>query len=715
MHPNGTPNARVSRKRGASDRNRPGKRAEPVKHTACSYLKPWLLRLLVPLGGHNDWLRPTSVRFADVARAIGLSHWVDDPGYAYKEEKALAQLRRAHREAEASCASAQIPHPLAENASRLAALLGLSAQEIQVIQFLVLLHQAPVLTEAAECIGGLADPNLYRALAVILGLPEVDIRSALSSQGRLARSGLVTVDRSVPMLLHYKFNLIGGFAERMMSALQDPIGIFRHSFRRAPPPTIALDDYEHLGPTLDVLLSHLRRALEHGRAGVNAYIYGPPGTGKSELTRVIAATLGAGLFEVSSEDQDGDPVEGEQRLRALQVAQGLLAGKPALLTFDESEDVFGGGESTFKHRSVAQTRKAWINRTLEENCVPCLWVSNSVVGVDPAILRRFDVALELGIPPRKQRLRIIRSACNGLIEETAIARLADASQVPPAVITRAANVLRAVRGDLPEEETMPALTRLIDGTLVAQGSRGLTSNGAESLPGFYDTAFINVEANLEEIASGIASTGSARLCLYGPPGTGKSAFGRWLADRINRPLHAKRVSDLVSPYVGMTERNLSRAFREAASERAVLLFDEVDSFLRDRQRAGRNWEVTEVNEMLTQMEGFDGVFVASTNLMDGLDRAALRRFDLKLCFNYLRPDQAWQIFERQALALGLPPPGKEIKASLTGLRDLTPGDFAAVARQSRFRPLQDCASMLNALTDECRVRDGTKRTAIGFI
>jgi len=56
------------------------------------------------------------------------------------------------------------------------------------------------------------------------------------------------------------------------------------------------------------------------------------------------------------------------------------------------------------------------------------------------------------------------------------------------------------------------------------------------------------------------------------------------------------------------------------------------SFLRDRTREHNAWEVTKVNELLTRMEAFEGLFVCSTNLIDDLDPAALRRFDLKVRF-----------------------------------------------------------------------------------
>lgn len=106
-------------------------------------------------------------------------------------------------------------------------------------------------------------------------------------------------------------------------------------------------------------------------------------------------------------------------------------------------------------------------------------------------------------------------------------------------------------------------------------------------------------------------------------------------------------------FVGQTEKNIARAFAEAKEENAVLIFDEVDSFLADRNSANRNWEITQVNEMLVQMENFDGIFIATTNLMDNLDRASLRRFDLKLEFGFLEYNQAFKLFKDECENLNI--------------------------------------------------------------
>jgi len=94
----------------------------------------------------------------------------------------------------------------------------------------------------------------------------------------------------------------------------------------------------------------------------------------------------------------------------------------------------------------------------------------------------------------------------------------------------------------------------------------------------------------------------------------KSAFGKWIANLLDAPLIIKKGSDLLSMWVGGTEKNIANAFEEAERENAVLVFDEVDSFLQDRREANRSWEITQINELLTQMEGFEGGFHSNYKL-----------------------------------------------------------------------------------------------------
>lgn len=144
------------------------------------------------------------------------------------------------------------------------------------------------------------------------------------------------------------------------------------------------------------------------------------------------------------------------------------------------------------------------------------------------------------------------------------------------------------------------------------------------------------------------------------------------------------------------------------------MIDEVDSFLRDRGQARQSWEVTMVNEMLTRMEAYPGIFIASTNLMDNLDPAALRRFDLKVGFSFLKPQQSELLFHRYTASLGLEAASPADLQRLHTLGMLTPGDFAAVVRQHRFRPLVTPAAFVAALAQECALKAPVSRS-IGFL
>ncbi len=184
-------------------------------------------------------------------------------------------------------------------------------------------------------------------------------------------------------------------------------------------------------------------------------------------------------------------------------------------------------------------------------------------------------------------------------------------------------------------------------------------------------------------------------------------------------LHVKRASDLLGPYVGETEARLAAAFRGAADADAVLLLDEVDSFLHHREAAHQSWEVTQVNELLQQLENFAGLVLATTNRLEALDAAVLRRFDLKVRFDYLDAERAWALFVNACTALAIRVPRDAVqvlRARLTRLSTLTPGDFATAVRRLRLlsgRP--DAHDLAAALEEECRLKPGGMRRPIGFV
>lgn len=458
------------------------------------------------------------------------------------------------------------------------------------------------------------------------------------------------------------------------------------------------------------MLSHLGHALTTKQKGVNILLYGLPGTGKTELAKVVAQKLQAKIYEVSYSDSEEESIDGKQRLKAYKSAQALLSNENTLLMYDEAEDIFESSGGFFFAPPKRQKDKAWINRILESNTIPTIWITNNIDSVDGAIVRRFDMSIEIPIPPKKTRVEIIKKYSQNILDEKTLQLLAANEDISPAVISSATKVV----GSLQNANQAEAFTRLLNNTLKAQGYSEINKNSGVSLPSNYNPAFINTTTDLSTLASGIKESKNARLCLYGPAGTGKSAFGKYIAEVIEQPVLLKKGSDLISKWVGGTEQNIARAFQEAKDENAVLIFDEVDTFLSDRENAKASWEVTQVNEMLVQMENFDGVFIATTNLIDNLDRASLRRFDLKLEFGYLQPKQAWEMFCSYAKELELAKPHMSLQSQIGYLRYLTPGDFAAVMRQNRFRPIKDLESFVERLKEEVAVKN-TVGKKMGFL
>lgn len=677
--------------------------------------RQWMLRILVLQKGYRHFVGVDGYENNTIAQYLGLETCFEGDA-AYSPNDALVRLRALHTALE-SHGEIALPPTLQRNLDQLTTLLGLTPIDQRILAFAVVLHSHRLLDDTADYLGPQNSYDLYASMGAILGLDETAVRQALSNNGVMARAGLLSVDRNGMMCLRGKLDLLSGeFAEQMLhQEVDDPAHLLRGTVNPSHQPTLALSDFAHVQKALSVLRPYLSRAVAERKTGVNIFIHGEPGTGKSELARVLAKEQGHELYEVASEDDEGDPVNGERRLRSYRAAQNFFAHRQIFLLFDEVEDVFNDGNDLFGQKSTAQTRKAWMNRMLEENPVPAIWLSNEVSGLDPAFIRRFDMVIELTVPPRSQRAHIIRTACGDLLAEREVERLAQSENLTPAVIQRAARVIRTVHDTLPGQQVAGTITDLVNQTLEAQGHRRIRGPESDPRPDYYDPAFVNCDGDLSVLAASLAEHRQGTLCFYGPPGTGKTAYGRWLADKLDMPLLVKRASDLLGAYVGENEKHIANAFREAEQENAVLLLDEVDSFLQDRRQARQSWEVTLVNEMLTQMETFHGIFIASTNRLDGLDQATLRRFDLKMKFGYLKPVQAWDLFGRFCASLSLAAPEENLRSNLERLMVLTPGDFATLRRQHRLRPLVSPSQVLERLMEECALKEDSRQRRIGFL
>ncbi|MEO8812024.1 MAG: ATP-binding protein [Caulobacteraceae bacterium] len=179
-----------------------------------------------------------------------------------------------------------------------------------------------------------------------------------------------------------------------------------------------------------------------------------------------------------------------------------------------------------------------------------------------------------------------------------------------------------------------------------------------------------------------------------------------MAARLGLDVVEKRACDLISKWVGDSEKAIARAFEEAADEGAMLILDEADSLLRDRAGAHHSWEVTQVNEMLTGMERHPWPFACTTNLMDSLDPATARRFLFKVRFLPMTADQAREAFRRSF--------GVEAAGGLAAVDGLTPGDFALVMRKAKLLGERGPTALAAMLAQEAAAKPGAGRRRIGF-
>lgn len=614
----------------------------------------------------------------------------------------------------------QIDAPLFNNIDNLAVEFQLSQaeQELLVVSLLMAANLKFNAFVREHCLATeTTSINDYLCLMTNRALPE--IKNCLKRTGTLFRTGwLDPLEKLNPAcLLAPHFLLFNMLTEQYSN-----LALRQLFFTPCKNSTLEISAYPDLKHDLAVVIPYLQNALTQQICGVNLLIYGASAPSKRELARLIAKTVNSRLVEIVYNQGNSSDLEITDRFTACQSTQVWLSqrGKTDLILFDDTDAIFTAFRPNYDEaddQPISNMPPSLLRQQFLTNPVPIIWIIDRVNRVDSEFLQRFDYALRIDKMPDDLRHKRIVKATNHLdVSSQWQQHLTKRDEIPLREIRKAAAIAKISNTDnLSSEQIIEAVLnshcQLFNRPIAFQHFKPVTQ---------YDLQFTNTSIALDDLVKGLKRHPHGNFCFFGAPGTGKTAFAKHLADQLGMPILIKRASDILNKYLGQTEKSTARMFREAQRDGAILLLDEADTFLSDRNSNRYSWENSKINEMLVQMENFEGIFICTTNLMERMDSASLRRFDFKVKFDYLNAEQRWGLFAQESQRLGAKLPTDEqslqtIQQQIYRLTKLTPGDFAVLSRQSKFQEQPFTLSeMLNILQQEC-VAKGEQFSRIGFV
>lgn len=323
---------------------------------------------------------------------------------------------------------------------------------------------------------------------------------------------------------------------------------------------------------------------------------------------------------------------------------------------------------------------------LINNPVPTIWLTNSVSSITAENVGRFLIHTELKGGSRKDRRAEVQVICDELgfspeiSQQLSMYHELGSEQIKSAARTTTFMNRKGTEG----EQTLVHL--------ISNSQKALSREKTEQLRASvtnYDLDLLNISGSLnpDRIIEALKRNPTGSMCFYGLPGTGKTALAEHIAMKLDLPIMIKPASELLSKWLGESEKLIAGMFEQARSEGSILLLDEADSFLRDRSGARNSWEITQVNEMLQRMERFPGIFICTTNLFQAIDAAALRRFTFKLEFLALSPEQRLKMLISEAgvdINTLSEAEQQDLVINCQAIKYLTPGDFATVKHQANL-------------------------------
>lgn len=395
-------------------------------------------------------------------------------------------------------------------------------------------------------------------------------------------------------------------------------------------------------------------------------LFGPPGTGKTLIAKAVANESGANFFSIAGpEIMSKYYGESEQRLR--EIFEEAQKAAPSIIFIDEIDSIApkrGEVSGEVERRVVAQLL-AMMDGLKERGQVVVIGATNREEAIDPALRRpgRFDREIEIGVPDRSGRVEILQIHTRNMpiAGDVSLESLADRTHGfvgadVNALCKEAA--MKAVRRYLPDLTTEDEIPQEIVEKMEVVGG-----DFEDALKEIEPSAMREVLVELPRVNwNDLGGLGLLKqelieavewplkrpekfqemgirppkgILLYGPPGTGKTMIAQAIANETNANFISVRGPQMLSKWVGESEKAIREIFRKARQvSPAIIFFDELDSIAPMRgMDEGSHVMERVVNQMLAEMDGLealkDVVVIAATNRPDILDPALLRsgRFD----------------------------------------------------------------------------------------
>jgi transitional endoplasmic reticulum ATPase len=457
---------------------------------------------------------------------------------------------------------------------------------------------------------------------------------------------------------------------------------------------------EEVRETVGLMLEHPDDAERYGIEWNGILLHGPPGVGKTFFARAIAGEYGLSLMHVSTGDLVGGIV-GQSAQNIDKAFETALQHLPCLLFFDEFDSVAQRRDNTpdqESRRTVNQLLTS-LEAHRDERELLVMAATNSIEHLDPAVIRpgRFDRHIRIDLPDADARRAIFEAE----LDERPAARNIDFEQL----VTRTEGMTPAAISKVVDSAALEAFRMatqsgaevLVD---TAQLLDALERYGGQDRPTVehwsWDSLILDpaIKAQLQQLQRVIEDPESVQrfgvdaptgLLLAGPPGTGKTTVAKVLAAQAKASFYPISGADVISKWVGESERNIRQLFERARENRPSIVFiDEIDAI------AARRGELqahdSHVNQLLAEIDGISGqrgVFViGATNRPDQLDPALLRGGRLSRTIVLGLPEEAARLAILRLHTTRMPTVGVSLEEVARQSEGLSPADLKSLTQEA---------------------------------